>query len=256
LENIQYKILLVDDDDLNHRMMGLLLSGGGYTYESAYNGVEAIEAIKSKQFDLVLMDLQMPIMDGYEATRKIRAWEANGSRIPIIALSAMIVDDEIELCLETGMDGCIIKPFNTDELFQIIDSHVQKKALPIGFQGGWHQDMDTFLNIKATLPRFGNDIQIYREFLLDFLQSLPEKLEEFRSTLVSGNFQALSKKAHNLKGVAASMGAMQLSASAAKLERMSRDNEVMHLEEIIEDCAKNAQSLQDNAMRILSKTPE
>ena len=255
MEHKQYKILLVDDDTLNHRMMGLLLSGGGYSYESVYNGAEAVAAVQTTKFDLILMDLQMPIMDGYEATQKIRAWEAGKSHVPIIALSAMILDNETQLCLETGMDGCIVKPFNTEQLFHVIDLNVRKSIPPKTMQELKHEDANILLNIQTALPRFGSNIQTYREFLTEFLQTLPEKMEQFRALFISGDFHSLSKNAHNLKGVAASMGAMQLSVIAARLEQQCRNGETGYIEETLEECAKNIFVLQDNAMKILSKYP-
>ena len=96
------------------------------------------------------MDLQMPIMDGYEATQKIRAWEAGKSHIPIIALSAMIIDNEYQLCLDTGMDDCIVKPFNTEQLFQIIDSHVGKTTSVNNMLEMKYEDANIFLNIPET----------------------------------------------------------------------------------------------------------
>ena len=140
----------------------------GIHIESAYNGADALAAIHSKHFDLILMDLQMPIMDGYEATQKIRAWEAGKSHVPIIALSAMILDNEYQLCLDTGMDGCIVKPFNTEQLFQIIESHVGKTTSAHNILEMKHEDANIFLDIQAALPRFGNDVQVYQEFLMEF----------------------------------------------------------------------------------------
>ena len=193
------------------------------------------------------MDTKLP--------RKIRAWEAGKSHVPIIALSAMIIDNEYQLCLETGMDGCIVKPFNTEQLFQIIDSHVSKTTSAHSMLEMKHEDANVFLNIQAALPRFGNDIQVYQEFLTEFLQTLPEKMEQFRTMFNSGDFNALSKNAHNLKGVAASMGAMQLSAIVAKLEQQSQSGESVNIEETLGECAKNIAALQDNAMKILSSYP-
>lgn len=256
MEARKYKILLVDDDCLNQRMMSLVLSEGDYLYDKAFNGVEALEAIKSQKFDLILMDLQMPIMDGYEATKRIRAWEAGNGYIPIIALTAMIFDEDRQLCLAAGMDDCIVKPFDTAELYRIIDSYIEKAANPGMRQsepGVKFEDENSLLDIDAALPRFGNDIQIYQEFLLEFLQSLPEKIGRFRGMFASGDFQSLSKDSHNLKGVAASLGAMKLSASAAKLNQQSRSGESNSIAETLEECDRAILSLKDNAMNVLSR---
>jgi len=256
LENNKYKILLVDDDYLTQRMMGLLLSNEGYLFDTAYNGVEAVEAVQSQHFDLVLMDLQMPILDGYKATRKIRAWEAGNSHVPVVALTAMLFDkNEVQLCLDAGMDDCIVKPFSTEQLFQVIDSHIGKlikSTTTQNMQGMEFEDGNSLLSIQAALPRFGNDIQNYQEFLNEFIQTLPEKMKRFRAMFISGDFQALSDNAHNLKGVSASLGAMQLSVLASKLDQQSRNGESRLIEETLVECDKIVFALQDNAMKILS----
>ena len=255
MENKKYKILFVDDDYLTHRMMGLVLAEGGYLYDKAYNGVEAVEAVQSQRFDLILMDLQMPIMDGYEAARRIRAWEAGNSHIPIVALTAMVIDDEVQLCLDTGMDGCIVKPFDTAQLFQLIDSHIEKSiksTSALNLHEIRLEDENSPLNIQAALPRFGNDIHTYQVFLKDFLQMLPDKMEQFRTMFISSKFQSLSESAHNLKGVAASMGAMQLSALASKLDQQSRIGESRLIKESLDECDQAVLSLQEGAMKVLS----
>jgi two-component system sensor histidine kinase/response regulator len=259
LGNKQYRILLVDDDYLNQRMMGLVLSGGGFSCDAAFNGAEAIDAIQSQHFDLILMDLQMPIMDGYEATRRIRAWESGNSHIPIVALTAMVFDDEVQDCLDAGMDDCVVKPFDTARLLQLIDSHIEnsiKSTFAIDIHGMKLEEKNSLLNIQAAISRFGNDIETYKEFLADFLQTLPHRIEEFHLMYNSRNLQSLSAKAHNLKGVAANMGAMQLSASASKLNRSSKIGELSSIEESLDECSKSVSALQDNAMIIISKYPQ
>lgn len=258
LEKKNYKILLVDDDHLSQRMMSLVLSEGGYLHDKAFDGAEAVKAVQSKNFDLILMDLQMPIMDGYEATRRIRAWEAGNSHIPIIALTAMVFDDEVKRCFDAGMDECVVKPFDATHLFQLIDSQIEKSKISATVQNEQGMRLENekiLLDIRVALPRFGNDIQTYHEFLVEFLQSLTERMEQFRDMYTSGDFQSLSKNAHNLKGVAASMGAMQLSAFAAKLVQQSRLGDSVNIQATLDECAKNIIALQDCAMEVLSKYP-
>lgn len=252
-----YRILLVDDDLLSQRMMSFLLSAGGYSHEKAFNGVEALKAVQSQHFDLILMDLQMPIMDGYEAAQSIRAWEAGNGHIPIIALTAMAFDDD-QLYRAAGMDDCIVKPFDTPKLYRMIDFYVEMSKNSEAAQPADKMKLEEktpLLNIKAALPRFGNDIQVYQELLLEFLQSLPERLEQIRSMFVSGDFQSLSRDAHNLKGVAASIGAMQISALAAQLEQQSCSGESRLIEETLNECEKNALDFEKFAMKMLSTYP-
>ena len=259
LDNNKYKILLVDDDFLNQRMMGLLLSNEGFSFETASNGDEAIKAVQTQQFDLVLMDLQMPVLDGYEATRRIRAWEAKKSHIPIIALTAMLFDEEeIQLCLDAGMDDCITKPFNTMELFQVIGSYVEGSVDLTKNKNKQENNIDEgnpLLDIQSALPRFGNNIRTYQEFLEEFIQTLPDKMKQFWIMFDSGDYQSLSASAHNLKGVSASLGAKRLSESVSKLDKQSRNGQSKLVKKTLRECNTNALNLQDNAMKEVRTYP-
>ena len=251
-------ILLVDDDELSRRMMSLLLSGEGYEFETATNGLEAVEAVKTGKFDFVLMDLQMPQMGGYEATAKIRAWEAETGykHIPVFALTAMLFEGEKRQCLEAGMDDCLVKPFNTTELFRMIEAHASgtEKA------SGQRKEPETndelkasFLDVKAALPRFSGDIQTYREFLDEFLEALLERFEQLERLFQASDYKALTDNAHNLKGVSANLGAMQLSALALRLERQSLASDSQSIESTLQDLYGMITELQETAQDYLLK---
>lgn len=232
------KILLVDDDDLSRRMLSLLISGEGYDYETASNGKEAVEAVQTGKFNFVLMDLQMPYMSGYEATSTIRAWEAETGQkhTPVIALTAMLFKEEKQLCLNAGMDDCVMKPFNTTELFQMIDKYAGGTEI-VSVNTAEPDSLITksanILDVQTALPRFGSDFQVYQEFLNEFLESLPDRMSEMQELFDGKHFKPLTDKAHNLKGVAANMGAMQLSSLALKLEELSQTEDAQSIEEIL-----------------------
>ena len=250
------KILLVDDDELSRRMMELLLSGEGYNYNTASNGNEAVTAVQSQSFDIVLMDLQMPIMDGFEATRKIRAWEAGSEHTPIVALTAMLLDDEIQNCLSAGMDGCIEKPFNTEQLFQLIESYASKPIAlvsPKKTQETKQVDEFVVLDIQSALPRFGKNVQAYRGFLKDFIEDLPERINQIRTIFLSENYHSLADSAHNLKGISASMGAMQLSHLSHILDETSQGGDSSQIQRSLDDINKHVFVLQQVATDFLSE---
>ena len=248
------KILLVDDDDLSRRMMALLLSEKGYNYDVASNGIEAIEAVQSQPYDIILMDLQMPIMDGFEATSKIRSWEAGNHHTPIVALTAMLFDDEIQKCLSVGMDDCISKPFNTELLFQLIESYVGQskgQAQTKDLQETTGIDEPMMLDIQSALPRFRKDVEIYREFLNEFMDDLPQRINQFRTLFLSGDFKALADSAHNLKGISASMGAKQLSYLSQKLDQKSQDGDRPVIQQALDGIEEHVLALQNEAISIL-----
>jgi hypothetical protein len=113
-----YKILVAEDNPLNQKIAVFLLTKHGATVVTAMNGADAIEKLQEDSFDIVLMDLQMPEMDGFEATQYIR--NTLKSNIPVLALSASNYEDEIEKCLKAGMNGCIAKPIDADMLYNTI----------------------------------------------------------------------------------------------------------------------------------------
>jgi CheY-like chemotaxis protein len=245
----------VDDDELSRRMMGLLMSDKGYNYDIASNGIEAIEAVQSQSYDIVLMDLQMPIMNGFEATSKIRNWEAENRHTPIVALTAMLFDNEVQKCLSVGMDDCISKPFNTETLFKLIESYVKK---PKGLkstkcpQEPKRTNELIILDIEEALPRFGKDIEIYRDFLNEFIDNLPQRIIQFRAAFLSGDYKALADSAHNLKGISASMGAKQLLHLSQKLDLKSQEGDRSVIQQMLEEIEKHVHVFQDEAIEILS----
>lgn len=113
-------ILVVDDDELNRRLMRVLLTHEGHRVEVAANGLEALEAVKQKKFDIVFMDLQMPVMGGIEASQQIRAWEKDNSHIFIVALTASYLPEEGQLMFEAGMDNFISKPFQVEQIQKLL----------------------------------------------------------------------------------------------------------------------------------------
>ncbi len=122
-------VLLVEDNAANQLMAQTLLKKMGYTYDVAQNGIEAIQAVRRTHYDIVLMDCMMPEMDGYEATRQLRAREAGGKwRLPIIALTANALSSDGERCRAAGMDEYLAKPYNLQQLKQVIDRLIVREA--------------------------------------------------------------------------------------------------------------------------------
>ena len=116
----QLKILVADDDALNQRLMKVLLTNEGYQVDVASNGLEAFDAIKYGQFDIVFMDLRMPVMDGIEASQRIREWEEGGRHTYIVALTASYLPEEGQVLFEAGMDNYISKPFQLEHLQRML----------------------------------------------------------------------------------------------------------------------------------------
>ena len=123
------KILVADDDPLNQRLMQVLLSREGHEVDVASNGLEAFDAVKFKMFDLVFMDLQMPVMDGMEASRRIREWEEGSRHTFIIALTASYLPEEGHRLFEAGIDNYISKPFQLDHIERMLKYSAAARAI-------------------------------------------------------------------------------------------------------------------------------
>ena len=250
----QLNILLVEDDDLSRRMMSLLLSDQGYSFDTVANGVEAVDAVKIKKYDLVLMDLQMPLLDGFEATREIRTWEDAKQHIPIVALTAMLFQDEINLCMEAGMDDCISKPFDTKDLHRMIDTYVHRSAETVNptLEKKLTNNDTLMLDVKEALFRF-NNVENYKEFLGEYIEQLPGKVEEFQANFLAEDFETLSQSAHKLKGVSASLGAMQLALLSNNLDQLCYDKNATLIRETLAEIEDKASLFRENAMEELSR---
>ena len=118
--NSQVKLLVVDDDEMNRRMMKILLGREGFQIDVAVNGIDALDAVKARHYDIVFMDLQMPIMDGLEASRHIREWENEATHTYIVALTADYLPENGQVLFEAGIDNYISKPFQLEHIQRLL----------------------------------------------------------------------------------------------------------------------------------------
>jgi len=219
-------ILLVEDNDLNRQMMDVMLTKRGHFVTTASNGMEALTAVKNTRFNIIFMDIQMPVMDGLEACRRIREFEGESQHTPIVALTAHAMQGDALVCLEAGMDDYISKPIDPQLVFQVLELGTRgiSNLAPLDTikPNGYNTAEEApLLDIQDALPRFENDLEVYSNFVDELIQSLPERLEGMRFDYESGRWKELSNKAHNLKGVSANLGMIKLSMLAATLDKQS-----------------------------------
>jgi CheY-like chemotaxis protein len=234
----QLKILVVDDDVLNQRMMQLLLTREGHRIDLASNGLEAFEAVKMQEYDVVFMDLQMPVMDGIEASRRIRTWENGGKHTFIVALTASYLPEKGHVLFEAGIDNYISKPFEMEQI---------QRLLKYGFQSRLSHASDEpiipeqevrpekVLDIHKGIIQVGGDEETYRELLGDFVNGLPKRVGTIQHYYANKNLVELSRAAHNLGGIAGNLGASQLSVSAKKLDKQSVEGYTESLDALIQE---------------------
>jgi two-component system, sensor histidine kinase and response regulator len=219
-------ILLAEDNAVNQKLATKMLERMGHTVTVAANGIGALELLEKTNFDLVLMDVQMPEMDGLEATKAFRDREKTvGGHVPIIAMTAYAMKGDKERCLESGMDGYISKPISGQELYETIE-HIMR---------GFEQNLQplpippmqaTVLDKTAILDRVGGDTELLREIIALFLEDCPRLLSEIRDAFQQGDGERLEKSAHTLKGSVSNFAAEAAVQAALKLETIGRSRDV------------------------------
>jgi len=227
-------ILLVEDNEINQELALELLTAQGIRVKVANNGTEAIAILDEQSFDGVLMDCQMPVMDGYEATRKIRQQERHKD-LPILAMTANVMAGDREKVLAVGMNDHIAKPIDPESMFstmakwikkpvnsqkrvveasshaQIIDNKVSLHDLP---------GIDAEAGLRITM----NNEDLYRRLLTKFCKNQQGFEQEFRQYFENQDIEAATVSAHTLKGLAANLGMVDLQQATLELEMACKDN--------------------------------
>ncbi|WP_162560183.1 PAS domain S-box protein [Methylotetracoccus oryzae] len=226
-------LLVVEDNAINREVVTALLDELGIHPDIAHHGAEAVEMASGRAYDLILMDVQMPVMDGLAATRAIRRLP-DGASVPIIAMTANAFDEDRALCLAAGMDGMLVKPVDPGALFTAITEYLTvpaagsapPQAPPSAGDGGAAAPfiravpIDPELGLRYT----GGDVPRYHRALRRFAATHDRDLMRLRSLLEGGDWQQAEHLVHSLKGVAALLGATELQGSAADLEAALRAN--------------------------------
>jgi diguanylate cyclase (GGDEF)-like protein len=220
------KLLLVEDNEINQQVAKEILEKEGFDVDIAADGLEAVQKIRAKRFDAVLMDLQMPMMDGYEATRIIRS-EPQFDDLPIIAMTAHAMTDVKEKCLSIGMNGYIAKPIDVDELVaNLLDSiKPEMRKMP----DSTLETADT--QAKALLPAYlpsidwrlglkgvAGNAQLFHELLLKFHEDFGDAATRLEAFLQTGDIESALALLHSLKGVAGNLAMPELKDRANALE--------------------------------------
>jgi CheY-like chemotaxis protein len=200
--------------------------------------LEAFEAIKIKEYDVVFMDLQMPVMDGVEASRRIREWENGGQHTFIVALTASYLPEQGHVLFEAGIDNYIAKPFEIEQVQRLLKYGFQTRAkddsAELKFPEG-ELPPEKVLDVRKGLVQVGGDENMYRELLSDFIEGLPRRLRAMQHYFAEKDLVELSRTAHNLSGIAANLGASQLSDCAKKLDKQSVEGYTDSLNTLVQE---------------------
>jgi PAS domain S-box-containing protein len=245
------RVLLAEDSHVNQRLAVRILEKQGHSVRVAHNGREAVEAAGREPFDLVLMDVQMPELGGFEATALIREREkGTGRRVPIIALTAHAMKGDRERCLAAGMDGYVAKPILTRELFQAMADVLRALGPPAATTGGGvpppraaacaagspgggqalpegpTEEAVTDFDREAALDRVGGDRTLLRELIEMFETEASNWMAGLSEAIGRGDAATVKRMAHTLKGAVSTFGAARAVEAALRLERMGHEGDL------------------------------
>ncbi len=240
------RILLAEDNITNQKVAMYLLENIGYRVEAVATGKEAIAALQLTPYDLVLMDVQMPEMDGPEATALIRREEElTGRHVPIVALSAHAMAEDRDRCLAAGMDDYLTKPCTQQTLAKVLEKHLHPAA-PVEVLHGEaaHHVSGERFDESALLEKLDNDVQFYQEIVDGFLADMPGKLEKLRKAITCNDLPGTSFHAHQIKGAAANMTAGLLRNMAEAIESAARCEQEQDLRKLLRMAEDEFQQLQ------------
>ena len=218
----QLFVLLVEDNDINRLYAKSILRNWNCYTETAENGLVAIEKIKNQEYDVVLMDIQMPVMDGYETTKAIRLMEPAKSGVPIVALTANATKADVEKCIAAGMNDYLPKPFTPDDLYRKL--FVELKLTPkervrtkaSDEEGGKLYNLDYLRSVS------GNNQEFIREMVMTFTQTIPPVLDEMIIALKDKDWEKLARLAHQIKPSFTLMGLNPLRTTILFIEENSK----------------------------------
>jgi CheY-like chemotaxis protein len=237
------RVLLAEDNPVNQQVAVAMLVKRGHEVHVAGNGREAVKSVRDHDYDVVLMDIQMPEMDGFEATQAIRAM-AKGKNLPIIGLTAHALSGERERCLSRGMSDYLAKPFKGHELFAMVESGAEGTAAapveaPAASGAAPPVDLEGF---RDTLREAGAEQALYT--ILDtFIRQAPDRLAALAQAVAAGSGVEIARAAHAYRGAAATIGARELAGLLEHVENSARAGSIEQARDTFEDVSPMAHSV-------------
>jgi CheY-like chemotaxis protein len=255
------RILVVEDNKINQQVAQEILEGAELIVTVVDNGLEAVSAVEKEEFDAVLMDIEMPEMDGHEATQIIRR-DPQFKGLPIIAMTAHAIAGDREKSLETGMNDHVTKPIDPDQLFSTLVKWIEpgERELPARPPEPAGESADDMLPlpdlpgvaVEAGLARLGGNMKLYRELLVEFRRDYSDAAGQIKEALESGDKERAQRLAHTVKGVSGNIGAEDIHERAGELESAIRHEASAEIGALLD---LFSQSLSDiiSSLEILSK---
>lgn len=248
--HVSRRILLVEDNEINQKLALHLLEKRGHSVMVAHNGKVALDILEKESFDVVLMDLQMPVMGGFQATAKIRKNDREkGVHTPIIAMTAHAMKGDKERCLRAGMDGYISKPIQTSELYRIVDGFgpMQDRSSTMisdsTSSGPAGNGGSKVVDEKSLRSLVDDDDELLMEIISVFLNECPAMITQIKNAVDAGDTMELERAAHTLKGSVGNFAANRAMVAAQELEEIGRDNKLDQARKACEKLEKEMESL-------------
>jgi len=227
------RVLLAEDDEINQKVATKILQKRGIKVIIAENGQKAIEALSSSHFDLVLMDMQMPVMDGLMATEEIRKLEqGTGGHIPIIAMTANSMKGDQEKCLAAGMDDFVAKPIMVKDFFDTLTHWIKKEKRKTGALPPPPEDL---FNLSAVLEKFDGDIDFFRNIAELFMKDTPERIDALAHSLKNMDAKEVEAVAHTLKGTSGNFGISRLYDLFSELQELGKERRLDEASRIFDE---------------------
>jgi CheY-like chemotaxis protein len=256
------KILVAEDTPFNQKFIKRLLDRWGHSSFIVENGRQVLGKLSEESFDMILMDVQMPVMDGYEATRAIRIAEKDNrekGHIPIVAMTAHAIKGDRERCLESGMDEYLSKPISSGKLSDIIKNiisltpalHLQDKKTTI--VGKDRTNLPGF-DKKMIEEAFDQDWEFFREVVDLFIDDYPQMIENLNLAVASGDAAGLSRYAHSIKGMVRLFKADQPTRLAENLEMKGKAGDLIGVSEMVDRLGESLDHLKNSLLSIQSQT--
>ena len=245
------RVLLVEDNAVNQKVALRILERAGHRADAVGNGAEALQALASIPYDIVLMDVQMPVMDGFEATRRIRLGEAGASHIPVIAMTAHAMKGDREKCIESGMDDYVPKPIQPKELISVIDRWARRRVLPAP-SGAVIQDQASapLFDEARALSLTGDDATFLQELSGLLVKEVRKRVVAISRALEGGDTATVRLLAHTTRGEAGSLGALRLERAASELEQGCQSGDAAANRRLVE---KLRTDFEDTASLLLTR---
>jgi PAS domain S-box-containing protein len=218
------RILLAEDNQVNQQVAQLQLKKLGYTADIANDGKEAVEASAQKQYDVILMDCQMPGLDGYEATREIRQREGTSRHAHIVALTANALGGDREKCLAAGMDDYLAKPLRVEELQRALEKSPTTTASAPAAKSG--DDGEPPVDMERLMDVASGDSDTMRQLVAMYLEQTPPKMAALETAIQQGDANGVKQHSHSVAGTSASCGMTAVVAPMRALEKMALEGDL------------------------------